>query len=321
MFKSSADLRKERTYKVLAFGPPGAGKTFFSLSFPQPVIIDFEHRADQQPESLDFTSYEPTSVRDAMKAIEQIGAGKPPCKTLVIDSASKPYQSLTRHYTTKGENGKESTDWAKVNRGMQDFFEPVFAIPRINVVSIARQVTRLERQGRDFKAAGVKYIGDEQRWKYDYDYLLHFCDRGVIAVEKSMSPHLPVGSTIDGDLDYARFVRIVTGEERITGSAAPRTQASAKQQTVAPAPNPVPSHQRDFEASRGTPDGLTPFITEARVRDIIAFAKGFNVNDEDFAGIISEVTLGRTTVPEELFPADYEQVRGIIRPAKQAVNA
>src|ERR1700694_105485 len=235
MFRNSSTLTGDVTSKILAWGVPGAGKSYFALSAPEPAIVDFEHRASHQRRHFEFLEVAPANIREGIAAIHEIAEGNVPCKSVIVDSLSKVYQGFIKRATMVTDKGGASTDWPAVNRHMLSVTEPLFEMRSKNIICIARQVVRLTRDGRDFKREGVKMIGDEQRWPFDYDFVLHFCDRGVILVQKSMSPHLAVGTTIRGDLDFARFQRLVSGEETIA-DVTPRSATRPTAVRNAPAP-------------------------------------------------------------------------------------
>src|SRR6185436_14696537 len=88
--------------KIVIFGPPGVGKTWFSLSFPVPYYIDTEGGADlkhyqdrlkaaggvylgPQDGALDFPFL--------IGQIEALATEKHSYKTLIIDSITKAYQT------------------------------------------------------------------------------------------------------------------------------------------------------------------------------------------------------------------------------------
>lgn len=222
LFRASTERIDEISIKVLVYGPQGAGKSHFAHSAPEPAVIDFEHRSGSFRTQFTFQEVAPTSFREGVEAIREIASGKVRCKSVVADSLTKPYQSVEKRFTTESTNdsGRVSSvvDWPAVNRTMRTLTDPLLAIPDKNIISIARQNVRLERSGRDFKSAGVKMVGDEKSWAFDYDYVLHFSGRGTIHVEKSMSVHIPADTNIRGDMDWDRFIRLIVGEEPIEQS-------------------------------------------------------------------------------------------------------
>lgn len=293
----------EEVVRVLAYGAENAGKSHLGHSAPDPIVIDFEQRSNAFRQQFKFKTIQPKRFSEGLEAVKMIAAAPNGFQTIVIDSLTKPYNAVIRRFTTvkKTDGGGEysSTDWPAVNRTMLEFNEPVLAIPGKNVVCIARQGVKLERSGRDFKRSGVKMVADENRIRYDYDYVLHYAMRGSATVEKSMSDHLPVGAEIRGDLDWDRLMRLIRGEEKLDARVHPVAQrqpapvvAPAPVQKKAPDPGPAGDINAQDHGSHGEPtliDQLLANLPIGDTRKIHAFAKSRKVDESGLVRMIARV--------------------------------
>lgn len=88
--------------KMLIFGAPGVGKTWFSVSFPKPYFIDTEAGADLKPyqERLKaaggaYLGHEDGSLvfSEVIDQVKALATEKHEYKTLIIDSITKLYQT------------------------------------------------------------------------------------------------------------------------------------------------------------------------------------------------------------------------------------
>jgi hypothetical protein len=239
MFRKSSEL--EVTYKVFAWGPEGVGKSHLLHTAPALDVIDVEHRSDKFRDVVDeFGHFAPGSFTEAAAAIRELAKGSP-CKSIGIDGLSKLYETCIKAFSTKGmsQAGEPylKTDWPAVNRTMMtEIMDPTFAIGNKNIICTGKQATKLVRKGNDFQRDGVKVVGDAARWNFYFDFVLHMPCRGSALVQKSMSPHLPVGFEIRGDLDWPRFIRLVTGEETPEHVREGRAQRPVVAPVVKPAP-------------------------------------------------------------------------------------
>lgn len=73
-----------RPRKLLLYGPPGVGKSFFAAQAPSPVFLPTEEGVDD----LDVARFpKPNSCDEALGYIEELGENEHEFRTLVIDSA------------------------------------------------------------------------------------------------------------------------------------------------------------------------------------------------------------------------------------------
>ncbi len=215
LFKDSGQITDADVFdKILFWGPNGVGKTHTAMTWPDPVFVDREGgRAAHFRDRFHFMHFAPTSLSDVAAAFKELRAPSAPGKTVVTDSASAIYADLVVEHTSRTENGKYVTDWVTVNRRFGACLDFAFGVTAKNVIFTAHQATKLVRQGRDFRADGLKFIGDE-KFRYAFDYIFRLESKGdprvappIFHVEKSAAPDLKVGQQIQG-LDYARFIAL-----------------------------------------------------------------------------------------------------------------
>jgi hypothetical protein len=296
LFRSSTS--RKATVKVLAWGVTNAGKSYLGFSAPAPAVLNWENRrAPGKFANEDFPEMIPGSVRDCLAAFEEIRTGGVPCESVVLDSLQKPYDAIVKRFTvetTNAENGRVSStvDWQAVNRTMLTVISPLCALPDVNVVAIARQAVKLERNGKDFRSNGIKMVGDLARWEYEFDYILHYAGRGSVEVQKSMSDFLPGGSIIHGDLDWARLIRLIRGEETLPLRVAPRSQRDLG--TVAQDVGHRGQSAAQLEA-------LLANLTEAQRATIGELAREKKIQPARLVGIIRSISGGDKPLPAALF--------------------
>lgn len=306
MFRDSSAL--ELTYKVFAWGPEGAGKSHLLHSAPEPAVIDVEHRSDKFKDTFAFKHVAPESFTNAAAAIAELAKGTIACKSIGLDGASKLYEAAVKRFsvTARGQSSDYlKTDWPAVNRTMLEIFDPLFLIPGRNIIVTGKQIAKLTRRGNDFDRDGVKFIGDNQRWPFYFDFVLHYAGRGLVEVQKSMSAHLPVGTNIKGDLDWARFMRLVTGEESLDGKIVKRTVETGP-------PGDVMDQDVGHRGKGAAPSGIEMLlinIDPAHTRQIIALAHARKLTDANVVTLIGSVAGANTP----LLPDDVAQLMDALK--------
>jgi AAA domain len=333
LFRRSSE--RKRTVKVLAWGVTNAGKSYLGYSAPKPIALNWENRRPPGPfAGMDFPEFSPSTVSELLEAYKEIAAAKDLGESVILDSLQKPYDAIVAHFTTKGtKDGKNfsTVDYVAVNRMMLTVIAPLCALKDVNVIAIARQAVQLERNGNDFRRAGIKMVGDLSRWEYEFDYVLHYAGRGLIEVQKSMSDHLALGVTIHGDLDWDRLMRLVSGEEKLSERVQPaefqrqererqqRERAQA-QQTQAQQPSPPADPARDpMEQDTGHRGRVTEQLetifakfSDAQRTEIGALAREHKITPSRL------LLVARSVSTEPIAPAKFALFRDVLVKQAQA---
>lgn len=171
-FQKSSEKRKR--LKVLLFGPSGTGKTYASLTFPRPAVIDTENGTGLYEKQFQFDvvngAKDLASVKKAFDFIEQDN-GKT-YDTLVIDSISVLISGLREHLEANAKGGELGfREHSIVNRRMKAFYTQLTNLP-VHVVVTAHEAIDYESSGSGLKKVGVKPFGDEALI-YAFDFAVH----------------------------------------------------------------------------------------------------------------------------------------------------
>lgn len=311
--------RPRYRFKLMAWGPENVGKSHLLFSAPRVGAVDYENRGGAFDDQFDFASDVPKNIADAERIIAEIAANAE-FETIGYDSLSIPYEYYVGHYTTRADGGGESTNYAMVNRHMTNHLSKLVAARDKYVIATVRQTVAYEANGKFLRKAGVKMIGDEVRWPYAFDYVLHFAGRGAIQVQKSMVAHIPNETNIHEDIDFPAFEKLITGEYRLDSKGKfllPKpTQAAAPKATPAPAPkaepappptqvDPAPVDLEEATAPASTPpvaaapdDDEDPFLTldDAQTRAMHAFVKSrhCDMDDPDDVAFVVDAVVAAT---------------------------
>jgi hypothetical protein len=219
LFKPSAETGKQLVSKILFWGPQGAGKTHTALSWPSPALVDVETRGRNfaaRQQEFSFEHAEIGSLEQLAAVFKELRDGSMASETVVVDSASAIYYRFVEEHTKRTSSGSFVTDWVTVNRRFLACMNFAFSVAGKNVIFTAHAATKLERNGNDFRATGLKFVGDD-RFRFAFDYIFRIEPKGdpakvpaVFHVEKTASPHLKLGAAIQG-LDYPKFCEITRG--------------------------------------------------------------------------------------------------------------
>ena len=86
-----------RAIRTVIYGPEGIGKSTLASQFPDVVFVDFEHGTD----SMDVARFDTPESFDGVLTLLSSIAQEDVCKTVVLDTADKLEQLISRHVCFK----------------------------------------------------------------------------------------------------------------------------------------------------------------------------------------------------------------------------
>ena len=86
-----------RAIRTVIYGPEGIGKSTLASQFPDVVFVDFEHGTD----SMDVARFDTPEDFDGVLTLLNIISQEDICKTVVLDTADKLEQLISRHVCLK----------------------------------------------------------------------------------------------------------------------------------------------------------------------------------------------------------------------------
>lgn len=208
--------------KMLLFGAPGSGKTWFSLQFPSPYYIDTEGGASlgrymERLKAAGGAYLGPDDgANDFDVLIDQIKAlatEKHLYKTLVIDSVTKVYQDAIAR---ESERLGDKDGWGASKKPAIARMRRLFSwVPKLdmNVVFCAHEIPVWKGEGKERVQVGM---GPDcwEKVSYELDLTLHVEKHGsgfrTATVSKSRLAGFPDGERVEfqkngADVGYANF--------------------------------------------------------------------------------------------------------------------
>jgi hypothetical protein len=185
MFKKASAVQPY--LKILAYGPPGSGKTRFALSFAAdgPIaVIDTEGGTNLYGGMFDFDVLPTKSYAEIMRAITELKKPGCPYKTIVIDPITVIYENLQEaahrllelkakdQTTAPGamiDTNLSQREWNLVKLKYKNMMTDLTNLP-MNVVIVSRQKDLVDRSGA---VIGCK-VDSEKSTDYIPDLVLHF---------------------------------------------------------------------------------------------------------------------------------------------------
>ncbi len=240
----------QKKAKVLVYGEPGTGKTFFALSFPRVALIDTEGGADLYGGRFDFDVLRTKSFGDILEAVEAVKADHGRTwQTLVIDPISVVWQVLQdagqqaaearamRYGRAADDVLLTQRDWGLIKRRLYSAMTELVNLP-VNVILTAHLRDMLETR-RDSRGQEVAVkVGErpdaEKKTGYWPDVIIRLVvDKGehVGIIEKDRSGLFKVGQRVP-NVNYSHFAPLLEAHAAGAPIAHP-TEATAATRDVA----------------------------------------------------------------------------------------
>lgn len=229
----------EKRLKALAWGDSGVGKTYLSLQFPKPVVIDLEGGTDLYGESFDFDVIRASTADEVMEAVQWLLTNSHPYRTLVIDPITVYWDALQKKWSdiflrrNKGSKGYkfeyydlQPRDWMTIKGESKELTRKLIALD-MNVIVTARQKVQYADSGF-MKAVGETFDGEKSLpYMFDTIVRLYRDDKGRFLGEclKDRSNKLPRG---EFECSYAHIEEYF-GKEMLGRKARPLALATAEQ--------------------------------------------------------------------------------------------
>lgn len=169
-FKQATVLPKRA--KVLLWSEPGDGKTWTSLQFPDPALIDLEGGADLYGNRFRFDAFRCTTADEVMAAVTWLAAHEHGYKTVIIDSMSVYFDQLQKKWSeifllrNRGSKGYRfeyfdmgPREWQTVKAEHKELLRRLSGLP-MNVVATAR-AKPLYADGSFMRVAGTTYDAEK----------------------------------------------------------------------------------------------------------------------------------------------------------------
>lgn len=206
--------QKPKKAKVLIYGPPGVGKTWTSLEFPNCYYIDVEGGATnpqyieklEQSGALYFGHPDASDFLTVLEEIKTLAMTDHDRKTLIIDSYSKLFASTIaeeeERLTAAGEKiafGNEKKPAVKYSRRLVTWLDKL----DLNVILICHE----KAMWKNGEQIGETFDGYD-KMAYELDLTLQISKRGperIATIRKSRLEGFPDGDTFDWS--YSEFAR------------------------------------------------------------------------------------------------------------------
>lgn len=268
-----------RQLKILIYGGPGSGKTWFAIHAPTPLIFDTESSTDayrgraDMPHFIVAKSAIPSEILPALETLQQQGAinGFKP-ETIVIDSFSVLWQVsqeagqkiAERRAVNAKRNAEEARlafgDWALIKRPVQRFYTQLINLPT-HVIITARQKDLYDENTKEPKKIG-ETPDMERNAPYVFDLVLHLVlenGKRIGIIEKSRFPDFPPGKRIVNPTwdDFKALTMVGPGSGQIEDVDTAASAEAVSMEQSKPTPKTPP--QRSPEPERITDDDYAPF--------------------------------------------------------------
>lgn len=235
-FKEASTTK--RKVKLFIYGPPGSGKTTFSLQFPKVAMIDMERGSELYGDSFNFDLLPATTADEVMDAINWLLTNKHDYRTVVLDPITVYWAALQQKWSdifmernkkSKGYKFEfydfQPRDWMTIKAELKLLIRRLIALD-MNVIVTAHQKPKYA-DGELMKVIGDTFDG-EKSLPYLFDTVLQLERKGdkfMARPEKDRTGSLPVTPF---EISYKYFAELF-GEEFLESEAVPVTFITDKQ--------------------------------------------------------------------------------------------
>lgn len=221
--------------KFMISGDSGSGKTYFSLDFPKPIIVDAEQGSTrpQYQEKLKksggmYFGREDgaSSFVEVIKLVKELSVKKHDFKTLIIDSFSYLYLAEAAEAEARVGNdfGRDSKEANKPTRQLISALEKL----DLTIILIAHSKDKWERKGKEVINVGNTFDG-YPKLEFILDLWIEIMKGSrTFTVKKSRIASLPQGESFP--LSYDKF-KDLYGEEALESAHVPVVLATKDQIT------------------------------------------------------------------------------------------
>ena len=232
----------QKRLKLFLYGPPNSGKTFASIQFPRPYLIDCERGAENDGyvnllNTSNGAYYATTDFDDMVTEVASLLTTKHPFQTLVIDPLTVVYNDLCstaadRLAAISDDPNKDGTEFGrhkyKADRRLKQLLNLLLRLD-MNVILTSHAKTRWEKIGNQFKEAGITF-DCYSKLDYLFDLVIELQQRGkerVGIVRKTRLKEFPDGDIIK-PFGYAEIAKRY-GKDILERDAVAEMLATAEQ--------------------------------------------------------------------------------------------
>jgi len=267
---------KVKHLKIVIYGGPGTGKTYFALGFPNPAVIDLEGGTDLYADRFQFSVLDTKSFAEILDAVNFLETGQHDFKTLVIDPITVIWSALQEgrleHKTNdninkvlSGEKNFNFTyvDWGQLKRFYSMLMTKLVNLP-MHIVLVGRQKDEYDIRGNDKVGIEMIKIGVKMESEKSTPYIPDIFFRlevgkdgkRVAIFEKDRSGHFQVGTRIE-NISYETFrplIESTKGTEQVVHQS--EEDAGKKDAAF------FQAHERPSPKTNGNGNGASPSFDE-----------------------------------------------------------
>jgi hypothetical protein len=178
MFRKASSVNKK--LKVLIYGPSGAGKTHFGLTFPKPAVIDTECGTELFGDRFNFDVLRTKDFNEVLKAVEHVANGG--YETLIVDPITVLWQVLMeagqlaaeqrakRNRRNPDEANLTPRDWGIIKRKINALYTRLVNMP-CHVVVVGRIKDVNETRNNQVFKVGER-VDAEKSTEYLFDIII-----------------------------------------------------------------------------------------------------------------------------------------------------